>query len=299
MEDYRRYMESIARRSTGEENPRTALQSVFSQSLIANLFMIVVKDGTNPPRRYYTRSLPKESNGKLEVKYIARRAKDERHEWVAAKDIVSKDPAPQSKLAAGAKKLLSDRSMHDRWDDVMIELVKSIVNDPRIDPILQMNLLKVVIESAGAGSEPIRVALEGARKVLDQAKINLDVDWTDPDSDELDDLRNQTRRVIAAAREKLPHENQLNRTRDELERAVLQIHRTVGWLVRGADGYVVKHGVALPADGDLWVLVASGQKRGEWRKVGTITAGGKQKIDAAKQSALALGRPVFMIVPSS
>ncbi len=218
--------------------------------------------------------------------------------WVAPKDIVSKDPAPQSQLASGARKLLSDPSLHDRWDDVMSDLIKSIVNEPRIDPILQVNLLKVVIESAGAGSEPVRIALEGAKKVLDQAKINLDVDWTDPDSDELANLRNQARRMIAAAREKLPHENQLSRTRDELERAVLQIHRTVGWLVRGADGFVVKHGVALPADGDLWVLVASGQKRGEWKKVGTITSGGKQNIDATKQSALAPGRPVFMIVPS-
>ena len=299
VEDYRRYMESIARRSTGDENPRTALESVFSQSLIANLFMVVVNDGTNPRKRYYTRSLPRESNGKVEVKYIVRRGKDERHDLVEPKDVVSKDPAPQSQLALGAKKLLSDPSMRDRWDDVMIELIKSIVNEPTIDPILQMNLLKVVIESAGAGSEPIRVALEGSKKVLDQAKINLDVDWTDPESDELDDLRNQARRVIAAARQKLPHENQLNRTRDELERAVLQTHRTVGWLVRGPDGYVVKHGVALPADGDLWLLVASSQKRGEWKKMGTITSDGKQSIDAAKQPALAEGRPVFMIVPSS
>jgi hypothetical protein len=299
VEDYRRYMESIARRISGEQNPRTALESLFSQSLIANLFMIVVKDGTNPPRRYYSRSLPKESNGKLEVKYIVRRGKDERHDWVHSGDIVSKKLAPQSELALHAKKLLSDPSKRDRWDDVMIELVTRVVNEPEIDPILQLNLLKPVIEEAGAASEPVRVALDGAKKVLDQAKINLDGDWTNPDGQELSDVKDQARQVIGAVRTKLPHDNQVRNARDHLERAVLQIHRTVGWLVRGQGGYVVKTGVALPADGELWTIAPSKEKRGEWKKVGTITASGKQKIDASNSSALAEGRPVFMIVPSS
>ncbi len=209
VEDYRRYMESIARRISGEQNPRTALESLFSQSLIANLFMIVVKDGTNPPRRYYCRVMPKESNGKLEVKYIVRRGKDERHDWVHSGDVVSKKLAPQSELALSAKKLLSDPSKRDRWDDVMIELVKRVVNEPEIDPILQLNLLKPVIELAGAASEPVRVALDGAKKVLDQAKINLDGDWTDPDGQELADVKDQARQVIGVVRSKLPHDNQV------------------------------------------------------------------------------------------
>jgi hypothetical protein len=299
VEDYRRYMKSIAQRTSSENNPRIALESLFSQSLIANLYMIVVSDGTNAPKRYYARSLPRESNGKLEVKYIVRRGKDERHVWVLPGDIVSKVPAPQSELAQSAKKLLSDPSKRDRWDDVMINLVRSVLNQPEIDPILRMNLLKAVIELAGAGSEPIRVALEGAKNVLDQAKINLDADWTDPDTDDLEDVRKEAFQVIGALRENVPHEHQLKIARDHLARAVLQIHRTVGWLIRGAEGYVVRHGVALPVDGDLWVLVPSGEKRGEWKKVGTITSGGKQKIDARDPSALAEGRPVFMIVPSA
>ncbi len=62
---------------------------------------------------------------------------------------------------------------------------------------------------------------------------------------------------------------------------------------------MVKTGVALPAGGELWTIAPSAEKRGEWKKVGTITASGKQKIDAGNPSALAEGRPVFMIVPSS
>ena len=51
-------------RASDEQNPRTALESLFSQSLIANLFMIVVRDGANPPKRYYARNLPEERDGK-------------------------------------------------------------------------------------------------------------------------------------------------------------------------------------------------------------------------------------------
>ena len=57
----------------------------------------------------------------------------------------------------------------------------------------------------------------------------------------------------------------------------------------------MKTGVALPGDGDLWVVAPSSGKRGEWKKVGTIS-GGKKTL-SSDPAAQFEGRPIFMIVP--
>jgi hypothetical protein len=298
VEDYRRHLEAIARRTSGAKSPLAALDTLFSNSLVADLRMVVVKNGLYPSKRFYARNIPAERNGMLQLKYLVDRGERERTEVIPVKEIISKDLAPQSKLAARAKALLSDRSKLDHWETVMIDLLRSIASEPDIDPIVQTILLKSVVKSAGEGSEPIRIALESVQSLLDHAKIDLEIDWTDPGDGPLAEDKQKPLKLIEAIRAHVPNENQVRTTRVQLERVVLQTHRTVGWLVGGPGGIQVRTGVALPGDGDLWIVAPAADKRGTWKKVGTI-AGGKKSIDARDPSALAEGRPVFMIVPSS
>ena len=85
--------------------------------------------------------------------------------------------------------------------------------------------------------------------------------------------------------------------RDQVERVIASSYRTVGWLLRSADGWQLRSGATVPPLGDLWVVGLVDNKRGEWRRVGSI-ADGKPKIDAADSSYLAEGRPVFVIMSS-
>ncbi len=298
VERYRAFLEAIVRRGSGAKSPLAALQALFSNSLVAGLSMVVVKNGLHSPKRYYARSIPAERNGVLQLRYLAARGDRERTEVIPAKEIISKDLAPQSKLAARAKELLADRSLVEKWDTLTVDLLRSISSDTEVDPIVQVILLKSVVKAAGEGSEVIRASLEGMKHQLDQAKIDLDLDWTDPDVGPLAEDKKQALKLVESLRVKVPTESQLRTNRDRLERIVLRARRTVGWLVRVGDRYEVKTGVALPGDGDLWIVAPSSEKRGEWKKVGTI-AGGKPAILSHDPSALAGGRPVFMIVPSS
>lgn len=180
----------------------------------------------------------------------------------------------------------------------MIDLVKSVVNETDVDPILQLILLKQVIKPAGEGSEPFRIAFEGIMQQLDKAKIDLTVDWTNPADGRGDEARQQADKLIASVRTQVPSEIRVTAARNHLERIVLYTHRTVGWLVRDQGEYQLKTGVALPG-GELWVVVPhSKEKRGEWKKVGSISDN-KKTIDTTDPSALAEGRPVFMFLPAS
>jgi hypothetical protein len=298
VEEYRRYMEAIAGRTSGAKSPLATLKALFSSALVENLSMVVVKAGPDQPKRFYARNIPAEHNGKLTLRYIIDRGDRERTEFIPVNEIISKDPAPQSKLASKAKEFLSDQSKLERWETIMIDLLRSIANEPEIDPIVQIILLKSVVKAAGDGSEPMRISLERMREELNDATINLDVDWTNPETGHLAEEKKLALKLVESLRAKVPGENQLRTARDQLERIVLQTRQTVGWLVRGQDGIQVRTGVALPGDGDLWIVAPSAEKRGKWTKVGTIT-GGKKSIDTRVPSALAEGRPVFMIVPSS
>ena len=56
VEQYRAYLEAIVRRGAGAKSPLATLQSLFSNSLVAGLSMVVVKNGLYPPKRYYARA---------------------------------------------------------------------------------------------------------------------------------------------------------------------------------------------------------------------------------------------------
>ena len=88
--------------------------------------------------------------------------------------------------------------------------------------------------------------------------------------------------------------NQVLAGRDEVERAAKLEYRPIGWLARTAKGWTLVSGAAVPAQRELWAVVLGEDKRGGWRQVGAI-AGGKPAIDAPDASALAEGRPVFVM----
>src|SRR4051812_41078142 len=85
--------------------------------------------------------------------------------------------SPQSRIAAQFKPILADERKMNRWETVMIDLVDAILREPEIDPILQVALLRKVVEAAVEGSEPLRKALEAMKNQLDQVAVDVNVPW--------------------------------------------------------------------------------------------------------------------------
>jgi len=296
LKDYRRYVQAIARRTPGSGSPVAALQNLCSNPLLDRVWMVVIRaPGGGPSReRYYTHKEPVAHGELLQFRSILKQGDKEEPRGLVLASIFSKDLSPQSRFIAQLKPILFDQAKLDRWESLSIDLVKAILNEHDMDPVLQVVLLKRVVKAAADGSEPIRISLESMANELERTRVDLKVDWTNPDAPHLAESQEGARKLIASLGDKVPTATQVTNVRGRLEGTVRQTYRTTGWLIRKGDAYEVRTGAALPGDGDLQVVAPSALNRAEWKKVGDITAG-KLNLNTTDRSALVEGRPVFGI----
>jgi hypothetical protein len=294
--EYRRFMQAIARRNAGANSPAQEIVKLFSKPLLGKLYMVVVDDGDGREvkNRYYTRELPVEKDKFVWFNPIIESGDAGPRRSFQANQVLSRNPAPQSRLVERLKPIVSDPATLERWDSVMIELIRVILNERELDPVLQAILLKNVAKAAADGSEPVRVALEFMIKQFEQSRVDLNVDWTNPAARNLAASQEGARALIDKLRSKMPTIDQVKSVRDRLELTFRQTYPTTGWLIRDREGYEVKTGAAQAADGDLQIVVPTAEKRAEWKKIGEIKAG-KWSLKTTENSDLVEGRPVFVI----
>jgi hypothetical protein len=299
---YQRFAEAIARRGPGKDHPATKLQALLSDPLIKEVWMLTVKKKDENSRatldRYYTTQKPAPDGGKVEFPFIISFAGEEQSREITMDRVVAIDEAPQSKIAARFRPVLADAKKMADWETVMIDLVGATLHQPDIDPILQVALVRKIISAAADGSEPVRSGLEPMRKQVDESNLDVDVPWMNPEGPRLDRIRLEAARLAHGLRATVPPATQIKGLRDQIAHSVAQVYRPVGWLAQEGEGWKVQSGAAAPPDGDLWVVLRLAEKRGQWRKVGRWTQG-KAAIDARDGSALAEGRPVFIMVSAS
>ncbi len=129
--------------------------------------------------------------------------------------------------------------------------------------------------------------------------MDLKINWIDPETPRLANAQDEAERLVKSLRSKVPKAETVLRHRDQIEQNAAKTYHTVGLLASKGIGFELQKGVAVPRDGELLVAVPSGSSRGEWKKVGNIVEG-KPSIDTRDSSALAEGRPVFVVAgPSS
>jgi len=298
VQDYRRYLQPIARRYSGDKSPAGSLKGLFSHSLVEDTWMVKLKPraGRQYPDRFYPRKPPVKSGRDLLFEILREGMPVVRS--IPLESIETSDPSPQSVIARKFAPLFNDPLLMERsggWESNTIDLVRTIINDRDMGAVVQLILLKSVVKAGGEGSEPIRVSLKSVRDQIESADVDLSVDLTNPDARNLDESQTGALEVIERLRKEMPTGAQVSSERDRLERAVRQTYRTTGWLIRSGNGYEVRRGAAVPGDGDLWVIVPGAEKGAKWQKVGAI-ANGKLTLDMSDKSALAEGRPVFVIV---
>ncbi len=291
-----RTMEAVAHRTTEGEGALGKLQQLLTDLLVDNLWMMNVK----PPfaegsRRYYLTQKPVKDarsfkclvgfDGKERVAKIV-------NDWIEGIDV-----APQTKIAAKFKPRLFQDPGRIEWDTVMLDLVEQIRTQPDIDPLLQVALLRKVLESAFEGSQLLREALGDYRNLVDHADVNVNVPWMDPDNRDADRLRPKAAAFIRSLPDLSAARKQLTALRSRSDRRLAYRPQPIGWLAHESDGWRVRTGSVLPEAGSLWLVTPGEAGRGAWRKVGSLDQS-RPRLAPADESALAEGRPVFVTPPA-
>ncbi len=295
---YRKLAEAVARRAPGIENsPPAKLQRLFSDILVDKVWMVTVNskesDGRILARKYYTTSRPVEKQAYVQfMSLISFNGKEQARTFTSDR-VVSRGLSPQSKIAADFKPVLADETKLARWEAVMRDLVARILNESEIDPILQVALLRRVLDSAMEASEPLKQAFEPMKTRLDLTDVDVNVPWMNPEIDGLERSHEKAAHAIESMRPLLPPADRILSLRDTIERGVLNTYTTVGWLAKDREGWQVRTGGTVPKEGELWVVL-TGDKAGALRKLGRIV-GEKPTIDARDSATLAEGRPVFLV----
>jgi hypothetical protein len=176
----------------------------------------------------------------------------------------------------------------------MLDLIDQIRTQPEMDPLLRIALLRKVLEAAVEGSEPLRATLEVFKNRVDQADVDVNVPWMDPENKDADRMRTKAVGLVRSLPDLAPVRKEGISRRAQIERQVAHRPQTVGWLAREVNGWQVRTGSVLPPHGGLWVAMAEGDSHGAWRQVGVIDQA-HPRLSVADDPALAEGRPVFVM----
>jgi hypothetical protein len=292
------HLEAILRREGTDGKLHAPLNELFTDPMIATLWMVEAVDGKGEESRYYMVSPPPEIEGNqasVQIAYINDFAR------VASKqirlrlvDIKFSGQAPQSIVAKQALDELA-KINSGLWESVFAKIIGMIASDSKLDPILKVILLQRVLEVACEGSESLRSAFATYRELLGSVAIDPSVPWMD--------LKNEdTRRTRELASELLhrlpPYQEVVKQAAANLtsfKSALGPEYHWVGWLDRSVEGKWqcrVPHG--LQADGELLVVQPKDTgKEFQWAPVGRVKST-QVEMGSHNPRVFVPGRPVYL-----
>ncbi len=183
---YQKYLEAIARRASSDESPASKIRSLFTDILVDHVWMVTTKDDAEASsksivKRYYATKKPIEDGNFVRFNCIISFEGTEKARTILKDRVAYLGLSPQSKIAERFGPDLADESKLAQWESLMRDLVEAIRRVPDIDPILQVVLLRKVVESAIEGSEPLRASFESLKARLDAGNVDANVPWMNPD----------------------------------------------------------------------------------------------------------------------
>jgi hypothetical protein len=298
---YQKYLEAIARRAASDESPAAKIRSLFTDILVDHVWMVTTKDDADANskstvKRYYATKQPIDDGNFVRFNCVISFEGTEKARTILKDRVAYLGLSPQSKIAERFGPDLVDESKLAQWENLMMDLVEAILRAPDIDPILQVVLLRKVVDSAIEGSEPLRASFESLKARLDVANVDANVPWMNPEIPRVG--RERALQVVQNVGGALEPRKQVLARANEIETNALRTYRTAGWLAHEGDSWQLRSGAVLPPAGELYVIVMLETKQGEWRKVGAVSEN-KATIDSPDPAALAEGRPVFVIAGGS
>ena len=290
---YRHAMEAMAHRAVEGEGALGQLQKLMTDLLVDNLWMVTVRPpASSGPKHYYATQQP--ARGARSIRYLVGFDGKEKTLQVVGDWVEKTDVSPQTKLAGKFKPMLFKDPTQIDWEVVMLDLIDHVRTEPGMDPVLRVALLRKVLELAMAGSEPLQAALGGLKNQVDQADVDANVPWMDPDNREAEHMRPKASSFLRSLPDLTAMRKDAMARTAAVNRTMTGRPQSVGWLASEPDGWRVRTGAVLPAQGTLFIVVAGEDGHGAWKKIGVIDQS-RPRLTIGDDPALAEGRPVFVV----
>ena len=169
-----------------------------------------------------------------------------------------------------------------------------------MDPVLRLKLLQRCLEPACEGSAVFAELFSNYRRIVEDADVDLSVNWMDSQ----DDLAKVARLGAKVVLGDLPNLSEtvkdIKKMRARLMNSVVPKYKWIGWLGHGAEDQwrlFRPNGDAI--SGDLRVLyLVAGEARAKFVPIGKL-ANGTIHWDTGQTDAFIDGRPVFLREASS
>jgi hypothetical protein len=263
LENYRRYVEATARlSSSGDDDPRSQLRRLFSNPLVANAWRLNTLNG----QVYYTLKQPMERDTGYLIQSPVNTDGIEKPVFISRSNLLRVGRAPQSEIAKKVNVLLARAAdSQSVWDAMMVELLTSIQKDSALDPVLKVILLKGTIQAASQGSASLAEVLSDHLRMIEDGRLNLNVDWFDPDDPKASLERPRALDLLARLTSFEPCLEKAKKSRQLLEMGMDEIYRPVGLLLKGEDGtWRCRSSRPIPSETEFFAIVP----QGSWKRIG-------------------------------
>ncbi len=289
---YRQAMEAMSHRSAEAEGALGKLRGLMTDLLVDNLWMMTLRPpAAGGERHYYLTEQP--ARDARSVRYLAGFDGKERTLSIVPAWVVRTEVAPQTKLAARFKPTLQAPPEKIDWETVILDMIDQVRTQPGLDPVLRVALLRNVLALGMEGSDPLQQALGPFRKLVDEADVDTNVPWMDPENREADQVRPRALALVRSLPDIAPARKDALARRDAVRRVLAERPRTVGWLAHEGDAWQIRTGPKPAPDGAIQLVVPADGGHSAWRKIGAVEKG-QPHLAAPDDPALAEGRPVFL-----
>jgi hypothetical protein len=302
------YLESIARRIDGEGNPiEAALKPVFADPLVAGAWMLTDTAG----QRYYLLEDPQAKLGSLsELKadrvygfeYVVGFDLSKKRKSLRGNDFTGGAAiAPQRRTSRDLTTTLGSTT-DDGWEPSFCRMIETVVSDKNTDPLLKHFLLRKVVAVGCQGSLCLQKGFGRFAETLKDSKVPATVNWVDPDNSEATEQRPLAEAELGRLPSFADAQAATAKEWRSLSAAIGTELTCVGWLRKNMAGnWQCLTKVGCPESGRLLIVriaEANGQKQkaAVFEAIGRLEHG-KAAVEAASGTALAEGRPVYVVGP--
>jgi len=268
----------------------SGVKELLQDHLIRRLWMLEDSKGL----RYYCRKEPGSGESSVRFKYVAGFDLVEKNATLRPSDIKYNDLAPQS-IASQKCLQLIDQIESKGWERTFTGIVKTIIDQEKIDPILKIVLLKRILEAAASGSKPMEEAFGEYRNRLDAASVDLSLPWMDPRNQTVVAERGRAEFLLSSLPDiKEIILNTASRLKSARHESIDSI-RWAGWLHNDSRGdwKILIQGDGI-LDGDLVLIeMQEGAPQATLHVVGEVKDN-QARCSGINAAVLVEGRPVFL-----
>jgi hypothetical protein len=290
---YRTAMEAVSHRSADGEGSLGKLQKLMTDLLVDNLWMITVRPpAAEGPRHYYVAEQP--ARNARSVRFLAGFDGKEKTLTMVSDWVERIELSPQTKIAQKFKPMLFQDPSQIDWEVMTLDLIDQVRSQPGMDPVLRVALLRKVLELGLEGSEPLQAVLGGLKTKIDQADVDVNVPWMDPEDRGADQTRPKAAAFVRSLPDLTPMRKDVLARRAAVRGLMAGRPKPVGWLARETDGWRIRTSAVLPAQGTLRIVVPGDDGHGAWKKIGAIDQS-RPRLISPDNPGLAEGRPVFVV----